>query len=95
MKKITSKTIIIKKLYLFFDIVRPEILRWKENNMAKKTYEKMPHAKMLLVALRSVGYTNETAIADIVDNSISGSATEIELYFDWDNRRIVNVALQE
>lgn len=57
--------------------------------MAKKTYEKMPHAKMLLVALRSVGYTNETAIADIVDNSISGSATEIELYFDWDNRRIV------
>lgn len=89
MKKITSKTIIIKKLYLFFDIVRPEILRWKENNMAKKTYEKMPHAKMLLVALRSVGYTNETAIADIVDNSISGSATEIELYFDWDNRRIV------
>lgn len=57
--------------------------------MAKKTYEKTPHAKMLLVALRSVGYTNETAIADIVDNSVSGSATEIELYFDWDNRRII------
>lgn len=38
--------------------------------MAKKIHEKTPHAKMLLVALRSVGYTNETAIADIVDNSI-------------------------
>lgn len=57
--------------------------------MAKRTHEKTPHAKMLLVALRSVGYTKETAIADIVDNSISGSATEIELYFDWDNRRII------
>lgn len=57
--------------------------------MAKKTHEKTPHAKMLLVALRSVGYTIETAIADIVDNSVSGAATEIELYFDWDNRRII------
>ena len=57
--------------------------------MAKKTHEKTPHAKMLLVALRSVGYTNEAAIADILDNSIAGSATKIELYFDWDNRRIV------
>ena len=57
--------------------------------MVKKTYEKTPHAKMLLVALRSVGYKYETAIADILDNSISGVATEIELYFDWDNRRII------
>lgn len=57
--------------------------------MAKKAHEKTPHAKMLLVALRSVGYTNNTAIADIVDNSVSGAATEIELYFDWDNRRII------
>lgn len=57
--------------------------------MARRTHEKTPHAKMLLVALRSVGYTNETAIADILDNSISGAATEIELYFDWDNRRII------
>lgn len=57
--------------------------------MAKKTHEKTPHAKMLLIALRSVGYTNETAIADILDNSVSGAATEIELYFDWDNRRMI------
>lgn len=57
--------------------------------MAKTRHESTPHAKMLLVALRSVGYTNETAIADIIDNSISGAATEIELYFDWDNQRII------
>lgn len=57
--------------------------------MAKTIHEKTPHAKMLLVALRSVGYTNETAIADIIDNSISGAASEIDLYFDWNNRRII------
>lgn len=57
--------------------------------MSKTIHEKTPHAKMLLVALRSVGYTNETAIADIIDNSISGAASEIELQFDWDNRRII------
>ena len=57
--------------------------------MAKVKHESTPHAKMLLVALRSVGYTNETAIADIVDNSISGAASEIELFFDWDNKRII------
>ena len=57
--------------------------------MAKVKHQSTPHAKMLLIALRSVGYTNETAIADIVDNSISGEATEIELYFDWDNKRII------
>ena len=57
--------------------------------MARKMHKKTPHAKMLLVALRSVGYTNETAIADLVDNSVSGAATEIELYFDWDDKRII------
>ena len=46
--------------------------------MARRTHEKTPHAKMLLVALRSVGYTNETAIADILDNSISGAAWKEE-----------------
>lgn len=54
-----------------------------------KTYELMPNAKMLLASLRSVGYTEETAIADIVDNSISGGANKIQLYFDWENMRIL------
>ncbi|EKC64364.1 hypothetical protein LEA_10858, partial [human gut metagenome] len=51
----------------------------------EKTYELMPNAKMLLSSLRSVGYTEETAIADIVDNSISSGANTIQLYFDWDD----------
>ena len=44
---------------------------------------------MLLSSLRSVGYTEETAIADIVDNSISSGANTIQLYFDWDDQTIL------
>ena len=53
------------------------------------TYELLPNAKLLLSSLRSVGYTEETAIADIVDNSISAGATKIELNFDWDRKLII------
>lgn len=55
----------------------------------KKPHGLQPHAKMLLSSLRSMGYTDETAIADIIDNSISSGASEIQLYFDWDRRRII------
>lgn len=55
----------------------------------EKTYELMPNAKMLLSSLRSVGYTEETAIADVVDNSISSGANTIQLYFDWDDQTIL------
>lgn len=54
-----------------------------------KTYELIPSASTLLSSLRSVGYTEETAIADIVDNSISSGATKIELQFDWDKKAIL------
>lgn len=57
--------------------------------MDNNTYELLPNAKMLLASLRSVGYTEETAIADIVDNSISSGASKIQLQFDWDNKRII------
>ena len=55
----------------------------------KKTFELVPNAKMLLSSLRSVGYTEETAIADIVDNSISAGATRIDLTFDWEQKIIL------
>ena len=51
--------------------------------------ESIPEARLLLMSLRSVGYTEEAAIADIIDNSISADATKIEITFDWDRRRIV------
>lgn len=39
-------------------------------------------AKSLLNGLRAIGYSFSTAVADIIDNSISANATYIDLYFD-------------
>lgn len=45
----------------------------------------IPDAAPLVLSLRSVGYTLETAIADIVDNSITAKATEICINVKWNN----------
>ena len=39
-------------------------------------------AKALLTGLRAIGYNFSTAVADIMDNSISAQATEIKVYSD-------------
>ena len=39
-------------------------------------------AKALLTGLRAIGYNFSTAVADIMDNSISAQATEIRVYSD-------------
>src|SRR4051794_23340750 len=41
-----------------------------------------PHAAALAESMRDIGYTLETAIADIIDNSISAGASRIDLSFD-------------
>lgn len=51
--------------------------------------ESIPEARLLLMSLRSVGYTEETAIADIIDNSISADATSIHINFDWNKQKII------
>lgn len=51
--------------------------------------QSIPEAKLLLSSLRSVGYNEETAIADIIDNCISAQAHEIKIRFDWEKKRIV------
>lgn len=43
-----------------------------------------PSPIALIESLRSIGYTIETALADIVDNSISAKASNIEVSFLWD-----------
>lgn len=37
----------------------------------------------MLESLRGLGYTTSTALADIIDNSISAGATEIDVHFGW------------
>ncbi len=44
--------------------------------------EKQFPAKSLLTGLRSIGYNFSTAVADIIDNSISAQASEINIYAD-------------
>ena len=56
--------------------------------MAEKI-QSIPEAKLLLTSLRSVGYNEETAIADIIDNCISAQAHKIKIQFDWGKKRIV------
>lgn len=41
----------------------------------------LPYAPVLVESTRSIGYSFETAVADIIDNSISASATDIRICF--------------
>lgn len=42
-----------------------------------------PHPAALIEAMRSLGYTLDTAVADLVDNSIAHGATHVRVQFDW------------
>lgn len=46
-----------------------------------KTNPLLPYAPTLIESTRAIGYTLETAIADIVDNSISASASCTNIFF--------------
>lgn len=51
---------------------------------AMRTYRAAPSASMLIESMRDIGYSLETALADVVDNAISANATRIELFADTD-----------
>lgn len=46
-----------------------------------------PNAAALIESLRAFGYTPETAIADLVDNSITAGAHQVSISFGWDGSR--------
>lgn len=41
----------------------------------------VPYAPILIESTRSIGYSFEAAVADIIDNSVSAGATEIRICF--------------
>jgi hypothetical protein len=43
-----------------------------------------PNASSMVEALRDIGYSLESAVADVIDNSISASATRIDIRFGWE-----------
>ncbi len=47
--------------------------------------ELSPHAASLSQAMRDLGYSLETAIADLIDNSITAWAKNIHIYFEAEN----------
>lgn len=46
------------------------------------TQQKQPSPDVLIEGLRSIGYSFQTAVADIIDNSIAAGATELKIYYD-------------
>src|SRR5574337_160332 len=46
-----------------------------------------PRAAMLVEALRGLGHSFVTALADIVDNSIAAEASRIDVAFTWNGER--------
>lgn len=47
-----------------------------------------PRASILIESLRDIGYTLETALADVIDNSISAKASTIHLLFDTSSSEV-------
>jgi hypothetical protein len=45
-----------------------------------------PYAPVLMESTRALGYSLESAVADLLDNSVSANATNIDIeYRPWDN----------
>ena len=49
-----------------------------------ETTDATPKAAALIETFRAIGYDIETAIADLVDNSISAGASDVHINFYWD-----------
>lgn len=48
-----------------------------------QTISAIPEASSMIETFRAIGYNIETAVADIIDNSISAGAKNIWINFDW------------
>jgi anti-sigma regulatory factor (Ser/Thr protein kinase) len=53
-----------------------------------RTIEASPRAALLIESMRDIGYTLETALADVVDNSITAGCSEVRLFADSEHLRI-------
>lgn len=51
--------------------------------MTGKTRHAPPKAGAMLEALRGLGYSTASALADVIDNGVSAGASEVWVTFDW------------
>ena len=61
----------------------------------RKFIDATPSAALLIESIRDIGYTVETAIADLIDNSISASAKNIEIYLIDDSKGNPMLSIQD
>lgn len=52
-----------------------------------------PSASNMIEALRDIGYSLESAVADIIDNSIFAAATQIDIRFGWEQEGVPWLAI--
>ncbi len=57
----------------------------------RSTLELIPDPQRMIEGLRDTGYEFDTAIADIVDNSIAANATKVDIKVDADVRGNIHV----
>ena len=66
-----------------------QVLR-KKDEMSLYSYENDPNARILIYALQNLGYKNDVALCDIIDNSIDAGATKIWLDIEKDKIMITD-----
>ena len=69
---ISQKVVFLIILYYNIAIIKGKLM---------KTCSLPPDAASFMWSIRAIGYTAETAVADLIDNSISAEATKIEIEF--------------
>lgn len=63
-------------------------MEFKFNDIPELIYDiAEPHASAMIESLRAFGYNVQTAIADLIDNSITAKARNIWLSFCWDGAK--------
>lgn len=63
--------------------------------MQQKTRQCPPRASAMIEALRGLGYSTATALADIIDNSIAAHARHINLQFTWNGEKSTITVLDD
>lgn len=55
-----------------------------KNSTHLSPIELIPHASVMIEAMRDIGYSFDSAVADIIDNSIAAGAKTIDIRFGWE-----------
>ena len=63
--------------------------------MRQKSRNCPPRASAMIEALRGLGYSTATALADIIDNSIAADSQHIDIQFIWNGEESIITILDD